>query len=207
MKISYAITVCNELEEVKYLIEFLYVNKRQEDEICVLVDKPKASKELLLELYKYETTKWIILKESEFKGHFADWKNQLMDICSGSYIFQIDADEVPNLYLVESLPEILEANPSVDTYVVPRVNTVEGLTQDHITKWGWHVDEKGWVNWPDYQWRIYKNTPDIQWKNKVHEVIEGYKTMAQLPAYEDLALYHPKTIDRQEKQNSYYNTL
>jgi hypothetical protein len=207
MKISYAITVCNELEEIKRLIEFLYVNKRQKDEICVLVDKPKASKELLFELYKYETTRWIVLKEDEFKGHFADWKNQLIDICLGDYIFQIDADELPNKYLIESLPEILETNLSVETYVVPRVNTVEGLTPEHIAKWGWHVNENGWVNWPDYQWRIYKNTPDIKWKNKVHEIIEGYKTMAQLPAYEDLALYHPKTIERQEKQNSYYNTL
>jgi hypothetical protein len=207
MKISYAITVCNELEEIKRLIEFLYVNKRQEDEICVLVDKPKASKELLFELYKYETTRWIILKESEFKEHFADWKNQLIDICLGDYIFQIDADELPNKYLIESLPEILETNLNVETYVVPRVNTVEGLTQEHITKWGWHVNENGWINWPDYQYRIYKNTPDIKWKNKVHEVIEGYKTIAQLPAYEDLALYHPKTIERQEKQNNYYNSL
>jgi hypothetical protein len=207
MKISYAITVCNELEEVKHLIEFLYLNKRQEDEICVLVDKPKASKELLFELYKYETTRWIILKESEFKGHFADWKNQLMDICSGSYIFQIDADEYPNEYLIESLPEILETNSNVDAYVVPRVNTVKGLTPEHIAKWGWHVNENGWVNWPDYQWRIYKNTPDIKWKNKVHEVIEGHKTMAQIPAYESLSLYHPKTIERQEKQNNYYSTL
>jgi hypothetical protein len=207
MKISYAITVCNELEEIKRLIEFLYVNKRQKDEICVLVDKPKASKELLFELYKYETTRWIVLKEDEFKEHFADWKNQLIDICLGDYIFQIDADELPNKYLIESLPEILETNSSVEAYVVPRVNTVEGLTPEHIAKWGWHVNENGWVNWPDYQWRIYKNTPDIKWKNKVHEVIEGYKTMAQLPAYEDLALYHPKTIQRQEKQNNYYNTL
>jgi len=207
MKISYAITVCNELEEIKRLIEFLYVNKRQKDEICVLVDKPKASKELLFELYKYETTRWIVLKEDEFKGHFADWKNQLIDICLGDYIFQIDADELPNKYLIESLPEILETNLSVEAYVVPRVNTVEGLTPEHIAKWGWHIDKNKWVNWPDYQWRIYKNTPDIKWKNKVHEIIEGYKTMAQLPAYEDLALYHPKTIERQEKQNSYYNTL
>jgi hypothetical protein len=207
MRISYAITVCDELEEVKRLIEFLYLNKRQEDEICVLVDKPKASKELLFELYKYETTRWIVLKEDEFKGHFADWKNQLMDICLGDYIFQIDADELPNEYLIKSLPEILQTNSSVEAYVVPRVNTVEGLTSEHIAKWRWHVNENGWVNWPDYQWRIYKNTPDIKWKNKVHEVIEGYKTMAQLPAYEDLALYHPKTINRQEKQNSYYNTL
>ena len=128
-------------------------------------------------------------------------------MCSGDYIFQIDADEYPHEYLIESLPEILETNSKVEVYVVPRVNTVEGLTPEHITKWEWYVNENGWVNWPDYQWRIYKNSPDIKWENKVHEVIEGYKTMAQLPAHEDLSLYHPKTIERQEKQNNYYNTL
>jgi hypothetical protein len=207
MKISYAITVCNELEEIKRLISFLHQHKRPEDEICVLLDKPKASPELLYQLSVYSSEGFIILTESEFKGHFADWKNKLTSLCSGDYIFQIDADELPNKYLIESLPEILETNSEVEVYVVPRVNTVEGLTPEHITKWGWHVNENGWVNWPDYQWRIYKNTPDIKWKNKVHEVIEGYKTMAQLPTYEDLALYHPKTIDRQERQNNYYNTL
>ena len=25
-----------------------------------------------------------------------------------------------------------------------------------------------WVNWPDYQTRIYKNTEDVTWMNKVH---------------------------------------
>ena len=207
MKISYAITVCNELEEVSRLLNFLHQHKRSEDEICVLLDKPKASQHLLDELYYWSSKDIIILKESAFQGHFADWKNELNRMCSGDYIFQIDADEIPNEYLVESLPEIFETNPTVETYVVPRVNIVEGLTQEHITKWGWHVNEKGWVNYPDHQWRIYKNSPDIKWKNKVHEVIEGYKTMAQLPAYEDFSLYHPKTIDRQEKQNNYYNTL
>lgn len=205
MKISYAITVCDELEEVKRLIEFLHANKRQEDEICVLVDKPKASKELLFELYKYETTKWIILKEGEFKGHFADWKNQLMDICSGSYIFQIDADEIPNDNLIENLPAILENN--VDVILVPRVNTVQGITPQHIQTWGWKQNDKGWIQWPDHQWRIYKNTPDIKWKNKLHEVLDGYKTYSGLPEMEEYALYHPKTIEKQEKQNYYYNTL
>ena len=207
MKISYAITVCNELKEIKRLIEFLYLNKRQEDEICVLVDKPKASKELLFELYKYETTKWIILKESEFKGHFADWKNQLMDICSGSYIFQIDADEIPHINLMQNLPMLLEENQLIDMIRVPRVNTVEGLTKEHIQRWGWNVNEKGWVNWADWQTRIYKNTPDIKWVNKVHEVLDGFKTHGMLPVEEEWALYHPKTIERQERQNDYYNTL
>ena len=207
MKISYAITVCNELEEISRLVNFLHQHKRMEDEICVLLDKPKASHELLNELYYWSSKDIITLKESVFQGHFADWKNELTKLCSGDYIFQIDADEYPHEYLIESLPEILETNSDVEVYVVPRVNTEKGLTQEHIQTWRWHVNESGWVNFPDYQWRLYKNDPNIKWKNKVHEVIEGYKTMAQLPAYEDFSLYHPKTIERQEKQNNYYESI
>jgi hypothetical protein len=98
-------------------------------------------------------------------------------------------------------------NQGVDVLLVPRVNTVEGLTQEHIQKWGWVVDNQGWVNYPDFQWRIYKNTPDIKWINKVHERLIGYKTISNLPQIEECSLYHPKTIERQEKQNNYYDTL
>jgi hypothetical protein len=203
MKISYAITVCNELEEVKRLIDFLHQHKRPIDEIVVLYDN-NGTREVRDYLHSIENIK---LAFDRFQNNFAEWKNKLTLLCTGDYIFQIDADEYPHEYLIESLPEILETNSQVEVYTVPRVNTVDGLTQDHIQKWEWHVNENGWVNFPDYQWRIYKNTPDIKWKNRVHEVLDGYKTMAELPAYEDLSLYHPKTIDRQEKQNNYYNTL
>ena len=107
----------------------------------------------------------------------------------------------------QNLPVILEQNPDNEVYLVPRVNTVEGLTQEHIQKWGWNVNEKGWVNWPDFQWRIWKNKPEIKWKNKVHEVLHGFKTYSPLHDTELLALYHPKDIKRQEKQNAYYDTL
>ena len=207
MKISYAITVCNELEEVSRLLNFLHQHKQPKDEICVLLDKPKASQQLLDELYYWSSKDIITLKESEFKGHFADWKNELTAICSGDYIFQIDADEIPHSHFIENLSAILEHNSAVELYAVPRVNTVEGLTQEHIQKWGWQVDDNGWVNWPDFQTRVYKNSPDIKWKNKVHERLEGHKEFAYLPMEEEWSLYHPKTIDRQEKQNNYYNTL
>jgi hypothetical protein len=207
MKISYAITVCNELEEVSRLLNFLHQYKRSEDEICVLLDKPKASQQLLDELYYWSSKDVIILKESAFQGHFANWKNELTKICSGDYIFQIDADEYLHLNLIEDLPSILEHNSAVELYVVPRVNTVEGLTQEHIQRWGWNVDKNKWVNWPDYQTRIYKNSPNIKWINKVHERLDGHKEFAYLPMSEEYALYHPKTIERQEKQNNYYNTL
>jgi len=207
MRISYAITVCDEVVEVKRLLNFLLEKKRGQDEIVVLLDKSKSSMRIenLLQGHAYHDG--ITFAADHFQGHFADWKNKLNDLCTGDFIFQIDADEYPHEDLIQSLPEILEANPTVEVYVVPRVNTVEGITPEHITKWGWHVNENGWVNFPDYQWRIYKKSPYIKWKNKVHEVIEGYKTVAQIPAYESLALYHPKSIERQEKQNSYYDTL
>ena len=109
--------------------------------------------------------------------------------------------------MINQLPAILESNEKIEVVLVPRINTVEGLTQDHIVKWGWRVDEKGHVNFPDYQWRIWKNIPNINWKNKVHEVLEGFNHYSTLPAKEEYCLYHPKDIKRQEKQNDYYSTL
>jgi hypothetical protein len=205
MKISYAITVCNELEEIKRLVSFLLSNKRKEDEIVILFDEKNGIDEVF-DYIESQVHGCEVFCE-KFEGHFADWKNLLTSHCEGDYIFQIDADEIPNLTLIEHLPEILEMNQGVDVLLVPRVNTVEGLTQEHIQKWGWVVDNQGWVNYPDFQWRIYKNTPDIKWINKVHERLIGYKTISNLPQMEACSLYHPKTIERQEKQNDYYDTL
>jgi hypothetical protein len=91
--------------------------------------------------------------------------------------------------------------------LVPRINIVQGITPQHIQAWGWKQNEKGWIQWPDHQWRIYKNSPDIKWKNKIHEILDGYKTYSGLPELEEYALYHPKTIEKQEKQNNYYSTI
>ena len=205
MKISYAITVCNELEEIKRLVTFLLFTKRKEDEVVILFDEKNGTDEVFdyIESQVYDCEVFC----EKFEGHFADWKNELTSHCTGKYIFQIDADELPTEDLIVNLPSILELNQEVDVFLVPRINTVEGLTQDHIRQWRWNVNDKGWVNFPDYQWRIYRNDPSIKWKNRVHEVLEGFKTSTLLPAEEMYCLYHPKTIDRQEKQNNYYDTL
>jgi glycosyltransferase involved in cell wall biosynthesis len=144
---------------------------------------------------------------------FGAFKNHLTKECTGDYIFQIDADEIPNENLIQVLPEVLEENNEVDVFLVPRVNTVKGLTPEHIQKWGWRVTDTGsgldeeWVNWPDYQWRIWRNKPEITWVNKVHERLDGFTHYTAMPDVEYFALYHPKTIEKQEKQNSYYDTL
>ena len=207
MKISYAITVCNEFVEIQKLISFILKNKRNEDEIIILFDSKNGDPAIEEYLRSHSVNGEFIWVKGEFGNHFANWKNKLTKLCSGDYIFQIDADELPHTKLMESLPEILEKNSHNDVFLVPRVNTVEGILDEHINKWGWRLNEKKWINWPDNQWRIYKNNGTIKWINKVHERLDGFKTFASLPPIEEFALYHPKTIDRQEKQNQYYDTL
>ena len=207
MKISYAVTVKDELNEIQRLLSFLSEHKRREDEVVVLYDNMGGS--ISVERYLRAQN----VAESRFRwhaypfdGHFDRFKNHLTALCEGDYIINIDADEMPTATFMENIPVVLEEN-DVDMIMVPRVNTVEGLTDEHIKKWGWNVNEKGWVNWPDAQQRIYKNNDSIKWVNKVHEVLEGYDTVTNLPINELWAFKHPKTIERQEKQNEYYDTL
>ena len=207
MKMSYAVTVCNEFLEIQTLLQKLITLKQPQDEIVVLWDSKNGDNEVETYLRKMNVgNTYFRWYPYEFDGHFANLKNELTKQCSGDYIFQIDADEYPHETLMDNIHSILESN-DVDVILVPRVNTVEGLTPQHIQKWGWNVDERGWVNFPDPQWRIYKNSENIRWENKVHEKLVGYDTISNLPWAEELSLYHPKQIERQEKQNEYYDTL
>lgn len=207
MKITYAITVCNEFEEIKRLVEFLLRTKRPSDNIVVLYDQKNGSDEIAEWLVKHNKLPNFQMWRGYFDGHFGEWKNKLLDYCEGDYIFQIDADEMPHLNLINYLPTIIDANPKNEVFLVSRVNTVEGLTDEHIKKWKWNVNSKGWVNFPDSQARIWKRESRIRWYGKVHERLVNYNTYTNLPEDESFSLIHHKDIDRQEKQNNYYEQL
>lgn len=207
MKISYAITVCNEFEEIQRLVKFLLENKRPVDEIVVLFDQKNGSKEIADWLVGYNKLPNFQMWRGYFDGHFGEWKNTLIDYCRGDYIFQIDADEMPHPNLIRTLPEIIMVNPKNEVFLVARVNTVDGLTEEHIEKWGWRINKKGWVNFPDYQTRIWKKEGRIRWYGKVHERLVNFNTYTNLPEDEIYSLIHPKTIERQEKQNKLYDDL
>ena len=207
MKISYAITVHNELKELTELLNFLHPKIDKEDEIVIQYDTPNVSKEVLDYLKILESFHTQIkIVSFPLNKDFASYKNNLKKECKGDYIFQIDADEIPNEILIANLKEILESN-NVDLVFVPRVNTVEGIGPQEINMWAWRIDEKGWINFPDYQTRIYRNTKEVEWMNKVHEIITGYNNFSALPAQEEYCLYHHKKIERQRKQNEFYNTI
>ena len=211
MKISYGITVHNEADELNKLLGILIHKTDVEDEIviCVDGDDKEVDKVITSWVQQYasddvDKIKDIIVYNRKLDGNFAAHKNSVIEKSSGDYIFHIDADEYPNETLLEQLKQIIEMNDGVDLIWIPRVNTVEGMTQEHIQKWGWRVTEKGWVNFPDYQARVFRRDKSIRWTRPLHEVITGCKTYSHLPPYEELSLYHPKTIQKQEQQNMFY---
>lgn len=208
INITYAITVCNELEEITKLVDFLQTRIHNEDEILIQYDTDSAT-QAITDYLKIMPQMHNNIKVIAFplNGDFASYKNNLKNHAKGIFIFQIDADEIPSEYLIENIHEFIEYNKDVDLFFVPRVNTVEGLTKQHIKKWKWNVNDAGWVNFPDYQTRLYRRTSEIEWQGKVHERIIGYNTLSVLPSEEQYCLYHHKQIDRQEKQNAYYDTI
>ena len=206
MKLSYGITVHNEHEELNQLLELLIHNTDQEDEIVIVDDFSNQETQDVIDSWvqQYSDKKVIKVFQRKLDGDFASQKNYVIEQCSGDYIFHIDADEYPNVILLQQLKQILEIN-EVDLLWIPRVNTVEGMTDEDIQTWGWKVSEQGWVNYPDYQSRVFRRTDSIRWERPLHELIKGAKTYSHLPPHEELSLYHPKTIEKQTQQNMFYN--
>ena len=201
MKISYGITVHNESDELKRLLDMLLNQIDEEDEIIICVDGDDVRVKNVIDKYSIDSR--VNDYKRKLDGNFADQKNSVIEKSTGDYIFHIDADEYPNEVLLQQLKRILEMN-EVDLVWIPRVNTVDGFTEDDVRRWGWRISEQGWVNYPDYQARVFKRDSEIRWTRPLHEVITGCKTYAHLPPHEELSLYHPKTKQKQEQQNKFY---
>ena len=247
--ITYCVTVCNELEELTQLMNHLQEHIDPNDQILVQYDEGGVTDEvkdyLNIVSKMHENHKVVGFPLND---HFANFKNNLKKHADGIFLFQIDADELPHFYLLQNMRNIIDMNKDVDLFFIPRINTVDGITQSHLDKWGWKVikvptqtnekemdveseeyillqkldyiieeyDEDGKhfvkyhmpvVQFPDVQTRLYRKTTEIEWEGKVHEVIKGYNTMSVFPYEEIYCLYHHKKIDKQEKQNEYYDTL
>ena len=208
-KISYCITVCNERIELQTLLEQLNKYIRPVDEIVVLFDEKNGSDEVREYL---ETIENITLIRANFDNNFAELKNKLFNYSTKDFIIQIDADELLTSVLIEYLPEIIDSNPDVELFWVPRINTLIDAPEEKIKQYvesqGWIMDENGWINKWDYQGRLYKNDyPRIKWEGVVHEKIMGAKIQTLLPGESYLAFKHEKTLSKQIKQNELYNKI
>lgn len=206
VSISYCITTHNEgYVYIKPLLDRLIKFLQPEDEIVVVDDfSTEPSTVSVLEEYKDKINLYFNSLDNDFASH----KNFAKSKCTKEYIFFIDADENVHESLLMTIKEILYNNSTIEMFMVPRINIVQGLTEQHVQKWNWNINEKGFVNYPDPQTRIVINKEEIKWENKVHERLVGHSTHTILPfETEDYCLLHIKDIKRQEAQNNYYSSL
>ena len=213
MKISYLVTCHNETTELDKVLDQLYShlnNNNLDDEIVVLDDfSVNPNTKSILEKYR---TKGVSIIQHSLNGNFGEHKNYGSKRCIGDMIVQLDADEYLSQPLLENMHELLESNPQVQLYRVPRVNIVTGMTDEDARKWGWKVyslpefPDLSVINWEfDHQSRIYKNSLKVQWHKPLHETIVGAEYVTTLPLEVDYAIIHDKTVDRQRAQNEFYN--
>jgi hypothetical protein len=202
MKITFAISVCTEYLELQSLLNFLLRVKDPEDDINVLVDTTKATPQV-----------WSVIKAAgvtacirAFDKNFAAHRNFHIDQCTGDYIFMIDADEIPQEHLVTTLKKTIQET-GADLLYVPRMNLCPGYTQEWLTNHKFQVNEVGWINWPDYQGRVFKRDPTIRWGRNLHEKVEGATKQIGLPASPTNGLWHIKTVEKQDFQGKFYDSL
>ena len=202
LKISYSILTHNETDSLEKLLRFLVKWKQSQDEIVILDDYSDDEKTKQI-LDFYVSTNDIVFEQRNLLNDYATQKNYLKSMCSGDYSFNLDADEMISRWLMKNIHGILEEN-EIDLVYLPRINTVDGLTQQHAQQWGWSINEEGWINFPDWQGRVFKNRPNIKWEKPVHEMLIGFQTYAHLPTDKPFCMLHHKTIDKQEQQNQKY---
>jgi glycosyltransferase involved in cell wall biosynthesis len=205
MKLTYAISVYNELSEIQRLLPHLINNKENNDEIIILYDEKNGSEEVLNYLLKFNILPNVqTWRGLNFNNNFANWKNKLNEYCTGDYIFQLDADEMISEFLIKNIKQIISHNSEIDLFYFGRINIVNGLTDEYVKKWRWRY-ENGRVNFPDFQGRLYKSY--LKWDGKVHEKIIGAKHYSLMPTEDEYCIYHEKSIERQIKQNNYYEKI
>ena len=205
MKISYAVEVCTEHRELEALLHFLTKVKDSEDEINVLVDSSKFSNEVSNVLDRYHTSE-VTVCQRMFDNNFSAHRNYHITQCKGDYIFMIDADEMPQETLINSIKDVITKS-TAELIFVPRMNLCPGYTDAWARGHKFNVNEVGWINWPDYQGRIFKNSPTIKWGNQLHEKVEGASKSIGLEASPKNGLWHIKTVLKQDAQGKFYDSL
>lgn len=176
--ISYLVTCKNEGYQIQSLLNLLF--KYKDGNECIILDDYSDDKDTLKVLDSISDSTFFKIHKHHLNRNYSEHKNYGKSLCSGDYVFQIDADELPSETLLESLKDIIEVNKNIDLFWVPRINDFKGVNNDIAKQWGWKLtpyQNRLIVNWPDPQSRIFKNVSYMEWKRRLHEKVEGSKNV------------------------------
>lgn len=202
MKLSYIIGACTEDRELFNLLTFLSEFRNPEHEVVVVLDSNHVTQNVRDVTEKFD---WVKTVEQPFEGDFATYKNNFSKFCDGEYIFNIDADEIPQEFLVHMVNKIINDDNPPDLIAVPRINIYPGYTQSFLKKHSFSCNQMGWINWPDYQGRVYRR--ELLWGGKVHERIQGATRPTTINADPTYSLWHVKSTTKQDSQDELYDQI
>ena len=196
MKISYSIQVCNESRELFSLINLLIKIIDEEDEINVIVDSNHKTDKVMRVIEHFKD------KVNTFERPFDTFKANSDfhgKVATGDYIFGIDADEMPQEYLIKRIKNIIEETKA-EIIAIPRINIHPGITEQEAKDFGFKVNEVGFINWPDFQTRIWKKCDYIYWTDEVHTKLTGTDKAIGIQPLPSLALWHIKSMEKQKSR-------
>lgn len=194
--ISYCVTVCNEINELIRLTNFILPYIKLGDELLIQYDTDSVTDDVknYLDSLKTSEPEKVTVVSHPLNNNFAQFKNNLKNNARGVYILQLDADELISNSFMGDLHDIIEENNGVDLFFMPRLNTVDGITESHINKWGW---------------KITKNT-DITGESKIDIDSDEYKYLQKMKyiidedEYTSIVKYYKPIINFPDYQTRLY---
>lgn len=203
-KISFVTFISTEeIADIRNSIYCLLNAYEQGDEIIIVIDdehyNQQADSFLNKIQFEFESYDINILHHS-LNNDFAVHRNFAIDNSNGDYIFMLDADETINYHYLRELHNVTD---DIRVMAFPRINEVIGFTAEDYRRHNFNVNQLGWVNYPDYQTRFFKNC-GIRYIDdyKVHERLNENATIGSFAN-----IHHIKTAKRQEKQNAFYGEI
>lgn len=198
VKFSFGIMTHNETDCLKVLLNFLVAHRKEGDEI-VLVDDYSTNEKTLEILKSFEGVKDLHQYKRKLDMNFAAQRNFLKSKCSGNYCVFLDPDECPTEFLMSQLTNIVASG--ADSYGIPRINLIEEINESDR-----RINAKGYVSWPDYQERIFKNISELYYVKNIHEYLTSSrpKKRVNVPEDERYAIVHSKHIETWDNAHQFY---
>lgn len=206
IRLSIGILVHDEAEELDRLLSAIGAYTAPWLEVVIVEDTATPEVRAVLETHRSSVVHAVHSRKLD--KNFADQRNFLKGKCRGRYILMLDADELPPGHVMANMARLLDfmdAN-ALEVVALPRINLLTGGDLNSLPP-RYPVDERGWVGFPEYQNRLFRNDPALRWVNRVHERLIGYKRRMLLPAEEAYALLHRKDFDDFVRSNSYYDRI
>jgi hypothetical protein len=191
VKITYSIQVRDESRELFTLLDFLIKVIDYVDNIHVVVDTTHKT-EKVQEVLEHFSKNITVFERAFDTSHGNSMYHK--EVATGDYVFTLEADEIPQETLIKSIKSVISVEGS-EIIFVPRVNICPNMTQEylHISE-GFEMNRVGWLNWPDYQSRIYRRDDHITWSEddvpKLHgsDKVTGMKDSPLLALWRCISL-------------------